>query len=120
MKRVFAILALLAFGAPATEAQAAPTVTVSWVAPTTDVNGVALTGPITYQFYVGTSGKEVKSGNPVSGLMMNIAAPAPGVQVCVQLTAIVNGIESDKTPETCTVMPFAQPNSPTVVTIVIK
>lgn len=118
MKRLIGILALLA---TAMVAQAAtPTVTVSWVAPTANVDGTPIAGPITYQFYVGTSGKEVKSGQPVSGLTMNIAAPPPGQQVCVQLTAIVNGVESDKTSEACAVMPFPQPNGPTVVTIVIK
>lgn len=121
MKYVYAFLALLALVVPASQAQVTPTtVLVSWVAPTKFVDGTPITAPITYQFYVGTSGKEVKSGTPVSGLALNIAVPPPGTQVCVQLTAIVNGVESDRTPEACAVMPYPQPTSPTVVTITIK
>ena len=119
MKRLF--IGLLALLASAAAFAAAPQITVSWTAPTANTDGTAITGAITYQLYVGTSGKEAKFGNPVTSPPYIITpTPAPGSQVCVQVTAIANGVESDRTPEACTVVPFPVPGSPTVVTIVIK
>jgi len=122
MKLAFAFLALLILGVPASQAQAAaPQVTVSWVAPTKNEDGSAISGAITYQLYVGTSGKEAKFGNPVTAPPYVITpTPAAGTQVCVQITAMVGGVESAKTSEACATMPFPTPGSPTVVTIVVK
>lgn len=121
MKLIYAFLALLMLGVPVSQAQAAPQVTVSWVAPSKFTDGTTIAGAITYQLYVGTSGKEAKFGNPVTAPPYVITpTPAAGTQVCVQITATVNATESDKTPEACTTVPYPAPSSPTVVTIVVK
>lgn len=121
MKLIYAFLALLMLGVPVSQAQAAPQVTVSWVAPAKFTDGTTITSAITYQLYVGASGKEAKFGNPVTAPPYVITpTPAAGTQVCVQITATVNATESDKTPEACTTVPYPAPSSPTVVTIVVK
>lgn len=121
MKFVYAFLALLMLVVPASQAQATSQVTVSWTAPTKNTDGSAISGAVTYQLYVGASGKEAKLGNPVTAPPYVITpTPAPGTTVCAQITAIANAVESDKTPEACTTIPYPTPNSPSVVTIVVK
>lgn len=104
------------------EAQGAPQFTVTWTAPTAYTDGTLIgTAAITYQLYSGASGAEVKLGNPVTSPPYVITpAPAPGKPLCVQVTAIVNGVESVKSAEACGTMPYPAPNSPTVITITIK
>lgn len=122
MKRILSILALLTFCAPVVQAQAAtPVVTITWVAPTQNVDLTPITAPLTYQLYIGKSGAEVKSGSPLAATSFTLTpSPAPGTQVCVKVTAIANGVESAQSGEACATMPFPAPNSPTVVSIVIK
>lgn len=114
---IFAVLAIVRVVHAAT-----PQLTVTWTAPSNYVDGTAIgTAAITYQLYAGASGKEVKLGNPVTSPPYVISpTPAPGVTECVQVTAIVNGVESAKTPEACGTIPYPAPNTPTVVTITIK
>lgn len=98
-----------------------PTVTVAWVAPTLNTDGTSITGALTYQLYVGASGKEASFGKPVLASPTVITpTPAPGSSVCVQVTAIANGVESDRSAEACTTIPYPTPTFPTVITIVVK
>lgn len=95
--------------------------TASWVAPTTDINGVALTGPVTYQLYAGGPGKEVAYGSPVSSPGELVQPTAAGT-LCVTVTAIVGGLQSDPTGEVCTVVAAppvvaAKPKAPTGLTL---
>lgn len=95
----------------------------AWVAPTTDVNGVALAGPVTYQLYVGGPGKEVAYGSPVSALSEAVLPTAAGT-LCVTVTATVGGLQSDPTGEVCNVIAAppvvvvpAKPKAPTGLTL---
>jgi len=100
-----------------------PQFTITWVGPTNYIDGTPIgTAAITYQLYAGAgSGKEAKLGSPVTSPPYVITpSPSPGTNECVQITAIVNGVESAKSAEACATMPFPAPTSPTVVTITIK
>lgn len=94
---------------------------VSWSAPTTYEDASKITGAITYQMYVGASGKEVKFGNPVtSPPYVIVPTPAPGVTTCVQVTSTVAAVESKRPTEVCGTVPFPLPNPPATTTITIK
>jgi len=112
------IILSMAFAAMA----ATPTLTVNWMAPTQNGDGTAITGAITYQLYVGPTGKEVKFGNPVTSppYVITTGIPAPGGTICVQVTATVNAIESARTPEACATIPYPRPGSPVQVSVTVK
>lgn len=115
---VYALVALLCWSQVLA---AGPSVNITWAAPTANADGTAITGALTYQLYSGASGAEVKTGTPVSASPYVLSAGlTPGKSICVQLTAIANGVESDKTPEACATVPFPKPKSPTTVTVTIK
>lgn len=100
---------------------ATPSWTVTWTAPTTNTDGTAITSPLTYQLYVGATGAEVKNGNPVSAPPYVLSpAPAPGVNTCVQVTAIAAGIESARSKEVCATIPLPVPGTPPTVTCTIQ
>jgi len=112
---IFAVLAIVRVVHAAT-----PAFTVTWSAPTQYTDGTAIAGAITYQVYAGPSGQEVKFGNPVTASPYVInPTPAPGTTLCVQVTATVAGIESDRPTEVCGTVP-RQPKGPATTTITIK
>jgi len=116
---VLAILALLAI-VRVVHAATLPAFTITWSAPTQYTDGTTIAGPITYQVYAGASGQEVKLGNPVTASPYVInPTPAPGTTLCVQVTATVAGIESDRPTEVCGTVP-RQPKGPATTTITIK
>lgn len=128
MTRKKTLIGLVVLAALATVAAAAAlqSYTAAWVAPTVDVNGVALTGPVTYQVYAGTPGKETAYGVPVSTLAEAVLPAAAGT-LCVTVTAIVSGVASDPSPEVCVIVAgpppvvvppvVAKPKPPTAVTL---
>jgi hypothetical protein len=100
---------------------AAPQFAVTWTAPTTNEDSTPIAGAITYQLYAGGSGKEAKLGNPVASPPYVISpTPPPGTTQCVQVTAIVGGVESQRSSEVCATVPLPQPNPPSVIVITIK
>lgn len=114
---VVVLILLMIFVAAAYAAP--PQTTVTWTAPTTNTDSTVISGPITYQLYVGASGQEVAYGKPVSASPYVLAnpAPVPGSNVCAQITAIVAGVESARTLETCVKIPLPVPSPPGKVTI---
>lgn len=117
MKKISALLALAISAAFA----AALTSTITWTPPTTNTDGTVISGPITYQLYVGAKGAEVKYKTPVtSPPYVLVPTPAPGTQVCVQVTATANGVESAPSAEVCAQIPQSIPNPPSNVTITLK
>lgn len=119
MRILFAVLLLALL--PLAHAVTPPQFTVSWTAPVNNTDGSVISGAITYQMYAGVGpGKEVKLGTPVSSPPYVITPVAPGTNECVQVTAIVNGVESAKSAEACSTMPLPSPNSPTIITITIR
>jgi hypothetical protein len=102
-------------------AQAPSAFAVTWSAPLLMSDGTKIATPITYQVYLGPTGQEKVFGTPVSAPPYVIKpTPTPGVATCVQVTAIVGGVESARTPEACATVPLPPPNPPTSVTVTIK
>lgn len=86
--------------------------TASWTAPTTNINTTPLTGPITYQIYIGTKGNEITKGPLVSTTTATVTLNQT-TGFCIKVTAINNGAESQFSNEAC----LLQPNSPTNLTV---
>jgi len=122
MKYLLLALFGAAFVLPPIVAAASPTLTVTWTAPTKKEDGSLIAGTLTYQLYSGVSGKEVKLGVPVtaSPYIVTTGIPAPGQTLCFQVTAILNGVESVRTPEACVTIPYPRPVSPTQITVTVK
>jgi hypothetical protein len=115
MKYLVSILLILACGAAA--AQTATTQTLAWTAPTTDVNGVALTGPITYNVFTGAMGAETQLVAGTSNLSVPVATPA-GATVCAYVIAVVNMVSSAQSPEVCTSTVAPAPKAPTNIVFI--
>ncbi len=110
-KSMLALVALV--GLSSTQAATPPTVTITWSKVTTNTDNTVITDPVTYQLYVGTSGNEVAFKTPVtSPPYVIVPTPAPGTQVCAQVTATAAGVESTKSVEVCGVVPKPTPNAP--------
>lgn len=90
----------------------AQTLSVTWVAPTANVDGTAITAPISYNIYTGAKGAEVKVQSGVTTAATSVAA-VPGIQLCVRVTSVVNALESAPSTEVCATKAFAVPDAPT-------
>lgn len=101
------------------------TAALAWTAPTTNTDGSAITGTITYNVYqatqTGTTAPtlaKVQSG--ITGTTLTITAGlTPGTTQCFAVTAVVNAQESAQSAQSCAAIPFSTPNSPSQITIVI-
>lgn len=117
MKRTLCLLLFL-LAVTGSEAQTATPqqFSITWTAPTANTDGTPISGPISYQLYAGAPGQEVKFGAPVTSppYLIN-PVPAAGTTECVQITAIVAGVESAKTPEICAGIPALSPAPPSNV-----
>lgn len=111
MRRLLLILFALV---PLLAAAATPTVTgtVTWVAPTADINGNPpnVTG---YNIYVGTCGTTLTkvASVPATPLSYSAAGLQPSVTVCVAMTAVNSAGESAQS----TPFSFAAPALPQAV-----
>lgn len=90
--------------------------TATWIVPTLNTDGSAITDPLTYNVYGGAAGKEVllKSGVTTATY---IAATTAGTVSCMQVTSVVDSIESARTPEVCVTPSFPVPSAPTGLTL---
>lgn len=120
-KRFSAFLAAILVASCAI-AQAAPTVAtakVSWVAPSTDTSGVALTAAtvaaLTYNVFEGAPGAvKVKVASLVAGGTTSIANAKPGD--CFDVTTVLGTYESAHSLQACLQI---IPNAPTQLTVTI-
>lgn len=126
MKKVFTLAVLIALGlsfAPQAEAQAAPSVTIKWVAPLGNYSGIDI--------YRG-SGACPASGSPVTNAKVGTVA-APAVQFTD--TNVIRGntycyfarsfdtassLQSGDSNTAPAVVPFLPPNPPTGITVVVN
>lgn len=109
MKRLFALsCAWLAIVMPLAGAQGvAQTATVTIKPPTTNTDGSAITGAITYNIYQGPkAGPFTKTVAGTATTVNTIASLTAGT--CFEASAIVGGTESGPSAITC----LLQPNSP--------
>lgn len=115
-------LAALAQSAPPTTA----TATLTYVAPTKNTDGSAITGPITYNLYAAAQGATpVKVAAGITGaavFTLPLASiPAGGVTECFALAAVVGGFESVlSSPLACKLIAAPPiPNGPSSIAISI-
>lgn len=114
---IFALV--LAVAAIAPQAHATD-VTATCTAPTKNTDGSTITGAITYKFYGALQGqtKTLLNSTPRT-TCANTWASAPVGTVCVAATAVVAGVESAQTPESCTVVAAPVPQPPGALTVTI-
>lgn len=91
-------------------------VTVGWIFPTLNVDGSAVTDPITVNVYAGAKGAEVLVTSGLS-TTSTVIAGVVGQQICAFVTAVENNVESSHSLEVCETVPFPSPNPPSGVTI---
>jgi hypothetical protein len=117
MRTFFCILALLVAGAVRA---AAPSATVSWIAPTQNTDLTPITGPITYNLYEGPTTTittaAAQTGITTVTLTTNIGA-IDGTTACYAVTAVVGGVESAQSNAACKTFPAATPTAPSGLTV---
>jgi hypothetical protein len=111
MRKFIFFAALLA----ASQAFAA-TATVSWIAPTTNTNGTAISGALTYNVY--QNAVKVQSG--VAGLTATVTTGlTAGSTQCFSVSAVEAGVEGAQSLPSCVTLQALTPNAPTVPTVTI-
>jgi len=112
MKRfIFGILAAVV----STVALAANTASLSWTAVTTNTDGSAVSGAVTYNVYQGASAgalTSVQTGLTTTSATVT-AGLADGATVCFAVTAVAGGIESAQSAVACKTFPAGVPSAPT-------
>lgn len=114
MKR-FALMILSLFATVAI-AQVVRTATISWTAPTTNVDGSTITSAITYNLYQGAKGSATKP-QVATGISAGskIVTGLPAGEVCFEVTAVTAvGGESAHSNEACKTFPQPAPNTVTI------
>lgn len=114
------LLALVLTGLFGVAQAVTPQLTIDFKAPTLNVDGTPIGGSLTYQVYLGASGKEIKYGAPIasSPYTFNLGM-TPGQTVCAQVSTIANAVESIKSTEACATLPQPTPTAPITVTVTI-
>lgn len=92
-----------------------------WTAPTEYTDGTPIPSGtvITYNWYVGTAGPGSEPATPTQKGLPYLSALyssnlVPGENVCAYVTAVINGVESPHSNESCSVIPATQPAAPVV------
>lgn len=128
MKMITAMMAaVLGLAILAAQAQTATThsAAVSWTAPTTNTDGSAITGTLTYTLYQGTQPAtgtatlaSVQTGLTAASATVTTGLTAGSTQ-CFAVTATANGVASAQSGQACAAIPFSTPGVPTQITVVI-
>lgn len=121
ISRLLGALGLLLLCSVSYAQAAPPQAVVSWAAPTTNVDGSAITSTLTYNIYQGLAGALVKvqSGVPGTAAVTITAGLTAGTNQCFTVSAIENGVEGAQSNALCLLIPKAVPGVPTQVTIVL-
>jgi hypothetical protein len=108
----------------------AASITVNWTAPTTAIDGSALTGPqalTSYQVWVSTSTIPTSTTAPATATLTGSVTTttqtitaAPGATLYVRLKACNSGGCSDFSAEASKVLPVSAPGVPTTITITVN
>jgi hypothetical protein len=96
----------------------APTITLTFTAPTTNTNGTAITLPLTYTVFQGaTSGSEVQVASGLTGspIVVNTGLTAGSTAYVYLVVVDANG-DSVPSTEACKTFPAAAPAIPNPVT----
>lgn len=103
--------------APVLTVKTGSNITLAWVAPTTNTDGSAITGTLSYNLYSVTATGYTSLQSGITGLTnqrTNLSAGTP----CYALTAVLNGVESAQTNPVCVAV-VSGPNAPTSVSVTI-
>lgn len=112
MRKLFLSLLVLPLTAHAGSAR------LSWIPPTQNTDGSAITGAITYSIYGAVQGApKVLIASGISGTSYTHTAATNGTTFCYTATATVAGQESAQSAEACKAIPPAVPNPPTNLVI---
>lgn len=113
------ILTLLALTAACATAQTVTsTNTLSWVAPTTNVDGSAITGSIAYNVYQGAKGGTfAKTASALTGTSTTVTTTAG---TCFAVTTVAEGSESAPSATACLLQPSGPTSTSVSVTITVK
>lgn len=107
------------FGATPVEAG---TANLTWVAPTTRTDGAALTGPLTFKVYRGSSAAGVAASTTAiataTGTSYTDTSAPAGTQFYAVTAVDAAGVESAKTNAVSVVIPVAPPSPPTGLSVV--
>ena len=121
MKILLAILALCAASVAYGQTQTAHTFSEFWTAPTEYTDGTPIPSGtvITYNWYVGINGPGSEPATPTQQNLPYTSAMystnlVAGEDVCGYVTAVVNGVESPHSNESCSIIPAAKPAAPVV------
>lgn len=119
MKRLLGLFLLLT--TTVAIGQVAGTASLSWTAPTANVNGTPIAGAITYNVYQGVQGSALaKVQSALTATAATVTAGlTPGTTQCFAVTAVVNNIESAQSTTACAAVAFPIPGVPTQITVVI-
>ena len=110
---ILALIAVAAIKAAIGQTAASTAITLTWMAPTTNTDGSAIAGPITYNIYSGAT-KTGTMAKVVSGLTATQNLAANPTQPCYSVTAVVNGLESAQSGVVCVTggVVVSNPNPP--------
>lgn len=122
MKFLISCAVVLIAGCTAYSQSANNSAVWTWTAPSSFTDGTAIpsTDTITYNLYIGTSGKgsepTTATQTGITAITLTTSGYTAGESVCGEVTAIVNGVESGRSNEACKNFPN-QPNAPTNLTV---
>lgn len=118
MKRLLLTL-VLSLGVPL--ALAANTATLTWGAVTTNTDGSAISGTVTYNVYqtpCGSTSGGTQLANGITALIYTVSAGlTDGTTVCFNVTAVAGGIESAYSAQGSKTFPAGVPNPPASLTV---
>ena len=98
-----------------------PQAVLTWTAPTTNLDGSAITATLTYNVYQAVQGAilvKVQSAVATTTETLTAGLTAGSIQ-CFAVSAIANGVESAQSNTACVAIPFPTPGVPTQITVVI-
>lgn len=115
MKRITLFLAL-ALSSLFASAQAAPTATITFSAPTlfSDGSSIPASTALTYNLYQGAKGATKPKVGSVSSPATITTGLQAGSTYCWQVSAVANGVEGALSDEGCKTFPFSAPGKITI------
>jgi hypothetical protein len=90
----------------------AGTATLTWVAPTQNVDGTPITAALTYRVFGGVQGQSKSLITTTSAVTYTHTSAPNGVTYCYHVTAVANGLESAPSNEACKAIPVPPPSPP--------
>jgi hypothetical protein len=113
------VLLLMTCGLLMGVAQAAPSATLTWTAPTANTDGSAITGTLTYNIYQALQGvplSKVSTGNTALSVVVTAGLTA-GTTQCFAVTAVEGTQEGAQSSIGCKTFPSPTPLAPVLISV---